>query len=98
MYGIILSAFGWILRYVLGSGAIKWAVLALLWFGATVLVDLMSSLIPAWFDAASLPAMFSFLTPASWYFFDYALAGTALNYMFSAYTARFLIRRIPFLN
>lgn len=98
MWGALVSAFGWLLQYVLGAGAIKWAVLALLWYGGSVLVSLLLSLLPAWFDATSLSGLFAFMPPGAWYFWDYAQGDAGLSMLLSAAVTRFLIRRIPFIG
>lgn len=98
MWGAIISAFGWLLNYILGAGAIKWAVLALLWYGVTILFDVLISLLPSWFDAGGLSGLFGFMTPGMWYFFDYFKGSTAISMIFGAVVARFLIRRLPFIG
>lgn len=98
MWGGIISALGWLINYVLGANVVKWAVLALLWYGVSVLFSTLLTLLPTWFDAGGLSGLFNFMTPGMWYFWDYFKGSEAISLIFGAVTARFLIRRIPIIG
>jgi hypothetical protein len=98
MWGILVSAIGWIINYALGGSVIKWAVLAILWGGVFLLVKMLISFIPSFIDGSTLNASTSFFTPAIWYFFDYLKVSYGLSMVMSAFVARFLVRRIPFIG
>ena len=98
MWGIVVSALGFIFRYAFGAGAIKWVLLALLTYGFSMLVDMLLSFFPSWFSADGMNGAFSTFGPWAWYFFDYSKSGDGLSIVLGAYTARFLIRRIPFIG
>jgi len=95
MYGALLAIVGRIISWVFGSAAIKWAFLALLGFGVSLLITVMLDLLPAWFSADSLTGATSVFTPEIWYFLDYFMVSEGIGLVLSAYCIRFLIRRIP---
>ena len=98
MWGLLISAFGYILDYVLGAGAIKWVLLAVLSYGVTFLFDTILGLLPDWFSASALSNAFDFMPPGAWYFWDYAQGSIGFSMVFGALVTRFLIRRIPFIG
>lgn len=98
MFAAIVAAFGRILAWLLSAGSMKWALGAFLAFGLTLLVDLVLSLLPAWFSPDALSASTSVFPPSLWFFIDYFQLQLGLSMTFAAYCARFLIRRIPFIG
>jgi hypothetical protein len=95
MYGALLAVAGRIFSYIFGTAAIKWAVLALLGFGVSLLITVLLDLLPAWFSADSLTGATSVFTPEIWFFLDYFMVSEGIGLALSAYCIRFLIRRIP---
>lgn len=98
MFAAVVAALGRILAWFLGAGTMKWALGAFLVFGLTILVDFLLTLLPAWFSPDGLSGATSVFTPQVWYFLDYFNIQAGLSMAFSAYVARFLIRRIPFIG
>ncbi len=98
MWGALISGLGYVLNWLLGASTVKWAVLAVLWYGITVLVDFAVTLLPSWFSADGVGGMFGFFNSGMWYFFDYFQGPLAVSVLFGAAGARFLIRRIPFIG
>lgn len=98
MFQVLLAAFGWVMRYLLGKQALTWIIGSVLVYGVLLLLDFLISLLPTWFNAQDVSSLFNVLTPGMWYFFDYFMVGTGITMSLSALVARFLIRRIPFLN
>lgn len=95
MYGALLAVAGRILSWLFGTSVIKWAVLAILGFGVSLLITVLLDLLPAWFSADALTGATSAFTPQIWYFLDYFLVSEGIGLVLSAYCIRFLIRRIP---
>lgn len=98
MWGILISAAGWLLNYFLGGAAIRWAVLALLWGGVAILLNMLLSYIPAFVDGSSLSSGTSSFTPGIWYFMDYFKVEFGISTALSAAVARFIVRRIPIIG
>lgn len=98
MFNVLVAALVRVFGWLLGSGVVKWGVLALLWFGFSLFLDIILDLLPAWFTPAGLSSATSVFTPEIWYFIDYFNMQTGISMILAAYTARFLIRRVPFLN
>lgn len=98
MFQILIAAFSWIIKWALGKQVLTWVIGSLLVYAVLMLVDFLISLFPAWFNPQTVSSLFNALTPGMWYFFDYFMVGTGITMSLSALVARFLIRRIPFLN
>lgn len=98
MWGVLVSVLGWLFDYVLGAGAIKWVLLAVLSYGVTFLFDAILSLLPSWFSPAVLAEAFNFMPPGAWFFWDYAQGSIAVAMIMGAAVTRFIIRRIPFIG
>lgn len=97
MFNVIFAALGRILTWCLSSGAIKWAIMAFLWFGLVVLLDVVISLLPTWFTGEGLSSSSNF-TPQIWFFMDYFNVQLGISMTLAAFATRFLIRRIPFIG
>lgn len=95
MWGLIISAAGWLINYLLGGAALRWAFLAILWGVFGYLLKMVLSYIPAFVDGSSLAAGTSSFTPAIWYFMDYFNVQFGISVCLSAAVARFIVRRIP---
>lgn len=98
MWGLIVSAFARVTSWFFGATTIKWAVMALLWFGLAGLIDYMVQLLPTWLSTGDLTASTSAFTPEIWFFMDYFTVSTGLGMILSAYAVRFTIRRLPFIG
>lgn len=98
MWGVIISALGRVIGWVLSTSTMKWAFSAVLWFGLALLLDLLLDLLPSWFSTDGLTSAASVFTPEIWYFIDYFNIQLGLSMTLSASAVRFLIRRIPFIG
>lgn len=95
MFAPLIAALTRILAWFTGPAVIKWLFALVATAGFALLLDVLLSLLPAWFDGASLQASAAWFPPEVWYFIDYFQLQQGLGLMFSAYVARFLIRRLP---
>jgi hypothetical protein len=94
MWGILISAGATLLEWCLGGSVMGWIASTITWAFGTISIGLVIKALPSWFNVGSLSNSFSALTPQMWYFMDYFQAQTALQIVFTAFTARFVIRRI----
>lgn len=92
MFGILVSAGMRILSFVLGSVVIKFVVFFALLFVTQEFFQLISSMIP---QSARVNFALSSIPASVWYFLDLFNISAGLSALFSAYTTRFLIRRLP---
>lgn len=95
MFAAITAALGFVFRWLLGAGTIKWAFLAVVGFGFASLLDLLLDLLPSWFGTEGLTTAAAVFPPSVWYFMDYFNVQAGLSMMFGAYVVHFLIRRLP---
>lgn len=98
MYAILISAGGALVRWLFSAGAVKFGFGAVLWAGLAGLLSLLTSLIPSWFGSSGLTGYANGFTASMWYFMDVFKIADGLSLTLSAYGARFLIRRIPFIG
>lgn len=98
MHGILVSglfsALGWIFRQVV----IKFVIFFALFYIVTELFGYAAPLIIKEMNPTGLGATWGGLPPALLYFLSYFKLGALLSAGISAYSTRFVIRRIPFLN
>lgn len=91
LFGILLSAgwsvLGWIFRTVL----IKFVVLVALFYLVQELSSVLLSLLPQ----IGIGDSFTVISPGVWFFLDFFQIQIGVSMMISAFTTRFLIRRIP---
>lgn len=92
MFGILLSAFGAVLGFVLRSVLVKFVVFFGLYFVVSGFLSYLSGLLP---DASSINGTLAALTPGMWYFLDLFGFGYGFPLILSAWVMRFMIRRIP---
>lgn len=92
MYGILVSAFSFILAWIVRSVLVKFVVYFALWFITTEFVSLIAQHLPV---ASALSAAFSGLDSGFWWFADKFQLSYGVPMMISAYVTRFTIRRIP---
>lgn len=94
MFGIFLSALNAALAFVLRSVIAKFFVFFALFFVTTEFVQVLiaSGLLPS---ASSISSGLGGIPSAVWYFLDLFNVSSGVQLIFSAYAARFIIRRIP---
>jgi hypothetical protein len=92
MFGILVSAGMRLLGGLLTSAIIKFVVFFALLFIVNEFFQLISSLIP---QSGQVNLVLGGIPGSVWYFLDLFNFSAGLSAMFSAYTTRFLIRRLP---
>ncbi|MFS2137347.1 DUF2523 family protein [Duganella sp. Dugasp56] len=92
MFGILMSAAGSILAYLLRSALVKFAAFFALFFIANGFIEYLAARLP---DASSISPALGTLSPGIWYFFDLFGFSIGLPAILSAWVLRFMIRRIP---
>ena len=92
MFGILVSAFNLILAWVVRSVLIKFIVFFALYFITTEFFAIISNLLP---NASTLNGALGGISSSLAYFLDVFALKTGLSLLVSAYTTRFIIRRIP---
>lgn len=97
MFGILVSAFNFVLGFVLRAVLVKALVFFALFFVVTGFVAVLASsgLLP---DAASLSGSLSGIPSTVWYFLDLFAVGYAFKVVIAAMVAKFIIRRIPLIG
>jgi len=95
MYGILISAFNKILGFVFTQAVVKFGVLFGIFFLVKEFSGVLLTLLPS---ASSLNGVLGNVSSGVWYFADAFAITYGLPAVVSAYTTRFIIRRIPFLN
>lgn len=92
MFGILVSAGMRILSFLLGSSVVKFVLYFALMFIVNEFFSLVSSMIP---QAGRVNFALGGIPGSVWYFLDLFNVSAGLSAIFSAYTTRFLIRRLP---
>lgn len=92
MFGILLSAFASVLTWVFRSVLVKFALFFALYFITSEFTGFIASLLP---KASALNGALSGITAGTWYFLDAFQLPMGLSLLVSAYTTRFIIRRLP---
>lgn len=92
MFGILVSAFNFILGWVVRSVLVKFVLFFGLYFVTNEFLQVISSLLP---NASSLNGALSGISGSTAYFLDVFALQTGLSLVVSAYVTRFVIRRIP---
>ena len=95
MYGILLSAFNFVLGWVFKSLIVKFVLYFALYFVCTEFFSVISSLFPS---ASSLNGAFGGISSGVWYFADLFAFSQGVPLVVSAYATRFIIRRIPLIG
>lgn len=97
MFGILLSALNSVVGFVLRSAIVKFVVFFGLFFITTEFVDVLaaSGLLPS---ASSLNGVFGGVPAGVWYFLNLFNFTTGVSALVSAWTTRFIIRRIPIIG
>ena len=92
MLGILLSAINSALAWVFRALLVKFILFFALYYITSEFTGFIASLLP---KAASLNGALSGITSGTWYFLDAFQLPMGLSLLVSAYTTRFIIRRIP---
>ncbi|MFZ6864710.1 DUF2523 family protein [Undibacterium sp. Ji67W] len=95
MFGILVSAFNFILAWVVRSVLVKFVLYFGLYFVTTEFIQIISSLLP---NANSLNGALSSIAANTSYFLDVFALQSGLSLIISAYVTRFIIRRIPIIG
>ncbi|CAN5873924.1 DUF2523 domain-containing protein [soil metagenome] len=92
MFGILVSAFNFILGWVVRSVLVKFVLFFGLYFVTNEFIQVIASLLP---NAGALNGALSGISASTAYFLDVFALQTGLSLVVSAYVTRFVIRRIP---
>lgn len=94
MFGIILSALNVLLGFLIRSVIVKFVIFFGLFFITTEFVQVLTSagILP---NASSVSTSLGGIPSAVWYFLDLFNVSAGIPIIFSAYVARFIIRRLP---
>jgi hypothetical protein len=92
MYGILVSALNTFLTFLVRSILVKFVTFFALFFVVSGFIDYLAPLLP---NAGALNASFGNIGSGVWYFLDLFQFSTGISAIISAYTLRFMIRRIP---
>lgn len=97
MFGILISAAGFVLQFLLRSVLVKFLVFFALYFVVVGFVEVLkaSGLLP---DASVVSSSFAGIPAGVWYFLDLFLIGTGIKTVMAASMAAFIIRRIPLIG
>lgn len=92
MFGILLSALNSVLAWVFRSLLIKFALFFALFFITNEFVGFIAALMP---NASTINGLLSGITAGTWFFLDAFQLPLGISALVSAYTTRFIIRRMP---
>lgn len=92
MFGILVSAFYTILRWLVSQLVVKFVVLFALFFVVQAFVAVLAAFIPT---PASLTSALSGVPAGIWFFMDLFAFTQGVPLVVTAIVYRFLIRRIP---
>ncbi|ENX5420922.1 MULTISPECIES: DUF2523 family protein [Morganellaceae] len=95
MYRLIVSAFNFLLGFVLRTLVIKFVVFSALFLIVSEFVPVILNLLPA---SSNLPDLINQLPNSVWYFMNLFAVITGLKIVISAFLTRFIIRRIPIIG
>ncbi|MEX9787225.1 DUF2523 family protein [Providencia rettgeri] len=95
MYRLIVSAFNFLLGFVLRTLVIKFVVFSALFLIVSEFVPVILNLLPS---SSNLPDLINQLPDSVWYFMNLFAVITGLKIVISAFLTRFIIRRIPIIG
>ncbi len=95
MFGILVSAFNFILGWLVRSVLVKFVLYFGLYFVTTEFLQIITPLLP---NAGSLNGALSGIAANTSYFLDVFAIQTGLSLVVSAYVTRFIIRRLPIIG
>ncbi len=94
----MLAIFSTALRWLIGFAQIKAVFASILTLVTMFLINIVKNALTPYMNLSALNSAFSAIPPAVWYFVDMANLTFAFTTIITAYTVRFLIRRIPFIG
>lgn len=94
MQALLWPIISWVLRAVV----LKFVVMGVALVAVTELLPMAGSLLASFISSSSLTSAFSALSSGEWFFLDFLRLDVGVPLVISAYIARFLIRRIPFIG
>lgn len=92
MFGIVLSALNSALAWIVRAVLVKFVLFFALYFITSEFVSFIAALLP---NGGALNNALSGIASSTWYFLDVFMIPQGLSAVVSAYTTRFIIRRIP---
>lgn len=95
MWAIMTNAMNYLVALVFRLSPIKFVVLVLIFVIFEVLLSIVWSLLPSWFN---MNGLFNTIPSGVWYFLDMIGFDVGVPILIGAWTTRFLIRRIPFVG
>jgi hypothetical protein len=95
MFGILMSAVGSLLGFVVRGVVVKFVLFTALFYVTSEFLVFLTSRLP---DASSLNGAFGSFSAGVWYFLDYFGFSYGFPLLLSAWVLRFMIRRIPFIG
>lgn len=94
LVGLLWAAVTWIFRAVV----IQFIVMAVILVIVTQLMPIVINYVQSFVNPGTLSGVFGALDPSVWFYLDFFALDVGVPLIFSAYVARFLIRRIPFIG
>ena len=94
MQALLWGVLTWFLRAVV----VKFLVMAVAVVVVSQLLPIAGNLIASFVSSSSLTSAWAALTAGEWFFLDFFRLDVGVPLVVSAYIARFLIRRIPFIG
>jgi hypothetical protein len=96
VYAILISAFNFILGWLLRAVVLKFIIFTSMFAVLSLFIPIMVNwMLNAGVSGSALSTSMSNITPEVWYFLDYFQVGYGLPLVLSGYMTRFLIRRLP---
>lgn len=95
MFGIFLSALNVLLGFIFRSVVVKFALFFGLFFVTTEFISILSPLLP---NGSALGGALGGIPGGVWYFLDLFNVSVGLPLLMSAWSTRFIIRRIPLIG
>lgn len=92
MFGIVLSALNSALAWIVRAVLVKFVLFFALYFITSEFVSFVAALLP---NGSALNSALSGIASSTWYFLDVFMIPQGLSAVVSAYTTRFIIRRMP---
>ena len=87
-----------VLSFLLRDVIVKFVILTAVFSLVAVFIPVVINLISPFLGVSSLSSVFSAIPAGVWYFADFFNIGFGLPLLISAYVARFIIRRLPFIG
>lgn len=94
----ILALLAPLVNFVLREVVVKFVILTVVFAVLAVVVPMAINYVLPFVGGSSLTSAFNGLDGGVWYFLDFFALDYGLPLILSAYVARFLIRRLPFIG